>query len=115
MQQEIFADAIGEISLTNNVVRIDFVSLSPTECDQNNKPKAVFRQRVVMPVSTFGNSADLIRKVMEEITRSGMIRREVPTIGSPAGPRHARSLSTTPRAAFREADRCRFPPRQIFL
>jgi hypothetical protein len=74
MQEEIFADAIGEIQVTNNVVRIDFVSLSPTERDTKNNPKAVFRQRVIMPIDAFGNAAELIRRAMEGLLKSGAMR-----------------------------------------
>ena len=74
MQEEIFADAIGEIQVTNNVVRIDFVSLSPTERDTKNNPKAVFRQRVVMPIDAFGNAAELIRRATEGLFKSGAMR-----------------------------------------
>ena len=74
MQEEIFADAIGEIQVTNNVVRIDFVSLSPTERDTKNNPKTVFRQRVVMPIDAFGNAAELIRRAMEGLLKSGAMR-----------------------------------------
>ena len=97
MQEEIFADAIGEINVTSNVVRIDFVSLSPTERDENNNPKTVFRQRVVMPVSAFGNAAELIRRVMEDLVKSGAIRHETPTTqpDSPTEAWHKRSLDTT--------------------
>jgi hypothetical protein len=80
MQEEIFADAIGEIQVANNVVRIDFVSLSPTERDAKNNPKTVFRQRVVMPIDTFGNAAELIRTAMEGLLKSGAMRHpEKPT------------------------------------
>ena len=101
MQEEIFADAIGEINVTSNVVRIDFVSLSPTQRDANNSPKTVFRQRVVMPVSAFGNSADLIRRVMEDLVKSGAIRHETPTAppDSPTEAWHKRTLDTTTATA----------------
>ena len=76
MQDEIFADAIGEINVTSSVVRLDFVSLSPTERDENNNPKAVFRQRIVMPIGALGNAADLISRVMDNLVKSGAIRYE---------------------------------------
>ena len=61
MQEEIYADGVSESTVTGNVVRIDLVSLSPTERDANNKPKAVFRQRIVMPIEAFANSAELMK------------------------------------------------------
>ena len=79
MQEEVFADAIGEIHVTNNVVRIDFVSLSPTEHDSNNNPKTVFRQRIIMPLEAFGNSAELIRRAMDSLIKSGALKQQTPT------------------------------------
>jgi hypothetical protein len=57
MRDDVFADGIGEITVTGTTVRIDLVSLSATERDADNKPKSVFRQRIVMPVAG-GEAAD---------------------------------------------------------
>ena len=40
MNQELYADGIGEITVTGSIVRIDLVSLSATERDEKNNPKA---------------------------------------------------------------------------
>ncbi len=110
MQEEIFADAIGEIHVTNNVVRIDFVSLSPTERDANNNPKAVFKQRVVMPIDAFGNSAELIRRVMEGLIKSGAMRHRktltIPTDSSKeTSEEQTLHMATGSRSVFEEDDR----------
>ena len=118
MQEEIFADAIGEINVTSNVVRIDFVSLSPTQRDANNNPKTVFRQRVVMPVSAFGNAAELIRRVMEDLVKTGAIRHETPTAppDSPTEAWHKRTLdTTTATAGSKKRPPQKFQSRRIFL
>ena len=86
MQEEIFADAIGEIQVTNHVVRMDFVSLSPTERDAQNNPKTVFRQRIVMPIDAFGNAAELMRRAAEGLPKSGAMRHpEKPTSRTASG------------------------------
>jgi hypothetical protein len=74
MHEELYADGISEITMTGNVVRIDFVSLSPTERDANNKPKAVFRQRIVMPADGFANSAELMKNVLRGLIESGAVK-----------------------------------------
>jgi hypothetical protein len=76
MHEEIYADGISEITTTGNVVRIDFVSLSPTERDANNKPKAVFRQRIVMSVDGFANSAELMKKALHGLIESGAVKMQ---------------------------------------
>ena len=43
MHDEMYSDGIEEITITGSVVRVDLISLSPTERDANNHPKKVFR------------------------------------------------------------------------
>lgn len=75
MTDELYADGIGEITVTGSVVRIDLVSLSPTEKDEANKPKAIFRQRIIMPVDGFANAVDLMQKAREGLVEAGAVRR----------------------------------------
>lgn len=75
MTQEIFADAVGEVSLTGSVVRVDLVSLSATERDANNKPQRVFRQRIVMPIEGFLQSYALMSQVVQQLEKSGVIKK----------------------------------------
>jgi len=75
MSNEIFADSIGEISVTGSVVRIDLVSMSPTERDEKKNPKPVFRQRIVMPVEGFVQSFTLMAQVMQQLEKSGLIKK----------------------------------------
>ena len=76
MSDERYADAIGEIALVGSTVRLDFVSLSPTEKDEKGQPKAVFRQRVVMPVDGFLRSFGLMAQVMQKLEEQGVIKRQ---------------------------------------
>jgi hypothetical protein len=86
VQQDIYADGIGEITITGTVVRIDFVSLSATERDANNNPKSLFRQRVVMPVDAFANAAELMQKVLAGLVEAGAVRRNAPQMEAPEPP-----------------------------
>ena len=67
MTQELYADGIGEITVTGSIVRIDMMSLSATERDDKNNPKPVFRQRIIMPVDAFANAVDLMQKEIERL------------------------------------------------
>lgn len=80
MQDELYADGIGEITVTGSIVRINLVSLSATEKDEKGNPQAAFRQRVIMPVEAFGNAVDLMQKALAGLVEAGAIRR----IGEPA-------------------------------
>ncbi len=92
MHDEIYADGVGEITVTGNIVRIDLVSLSPTQRDANNNPKAVFRQRLIMPVDGFANTAELMKKVLGGLVESGVVKMQPapqPTTAAalPGGPK----------------------------
>lgn len=67
MSQELYSDQIGEITVTGSVVRIDLVSLSATQRDEQNQPKAEFRQRIVMPLDGFIRSFRLMAQVVKQL------------------------------------------------
>jgi hypothetical protein len=75
MRDELYADGIGEITVTGSIVRIDMVSLSATERDEKNAPKAELRQRIVMPVDGFANAVDLMQKALAGLVEAGAVRR----------------------------------------
>lgn len=75
MHNEVFADSIGEITVTGQTVRIDLVSLSPGDRDAAGQPLPVFRQRIVMPIEGFANSLDLMQRVLNGLIDAGAIKR----------------------------------------
>ena len=78
MQDELYADAIGEITVTGTVVRIDLVSLSATMRDAAGQPVPEHRQRVVMSLEGFANSFDVLQNAMNGLIEGGAIRRNDP-------------------------------------
>ncbi|WP_229681324.1 hypothetical protein [Neoroseomonas lacus] len=75
MHPEIFSDGIGEITVSGSIVRVDFTSLSPTERNPDNTPRAVLRQRVVMSVEGFANSVEVMQKALHGLIDAGVVRR----------------------------------------
>jgi len=75
MQGELYADAVGEITVTGTIVRIDLVSLSATMRDDKGQLVPEHRQRVVMSLEGFANSFDVIQKAMNGLIQAGAIRR----------------------------------------
>jgi hypothetical protein len=75
MENELFADSIGGITVTGSVVRVDLMTLSPTEKDEKNQPRPVLRQRLVMPVEGFVHSFGLMTQVMQQFEKSGLIKK----------------------------------------
>lgn len=75
MHDEIYADGVGEITVTGSIVRINLMSLSVSERDEHNNPKAAFRQRIIMPVDAFANTVELMQQAFAGLVNSGAIRR----------------------------------------
>lgn len=75
MRDELYADGIGEITVTGSIVRIDMVSLSATERDEKNQPKTELRQRIIMPLDGFANAVDLMQKALNGLVEAGAVRR----------------------------------------
>jgi hypothetical protein len=90
MQEEVYSDGIAEITVTGPIVRIDLMSLSPTERDARNNPKPVFRQRIVMPVDAFANAVELMQKAVHGLVEAGAIRQDATAPGD-----NARGAGTT--------------------
>lgn len=78
MQGELYADAIGEITVTGTIVRIDLVSLSTSMRDDRGQLVPEHRQRIVMSLEGFANSFDVIQKAMNGLIQAGAIRRTEP-------------------------------------
>lgn len=80
MHAEIYTDGVDEITVGGSIVRVDLVTLSPTERDANNTPKRVFCQRLIFSVESFANSVEVMQKALQGLVDAGAIRR-----GQPAG------------------------------
>ena len=89
MHAELYTDGIEEITVSGTIVRIDLVSLSPTERDANNAPKRVFSQRLIFSVEAFANSVDVMQKALQGLVDAGVVRRNQPA-GSQNGASGAR-------------------------
>ncbi|PWK76983.1 hypothetical protein [Aminobacter sp. AP02] len=102
MTNELYADGIGEITVTGSIVRIDLMSLSATERDEKNNPKAVFRQRIIMPVDAFANAVDLMQKALGGLVEAGAVRRisDAPKVGDAGGTIKTEAQSTNASPNF---------------
>ncbi|MDQ5987983.1 MAG: hypothetical protein CSYNP_03733 [Syntrophus sp. SKADARSKE-3] len=73
MEQEIFADGIGSIVFKGGVMRIDLMSMTTGQRDNNDKPQLVFRQRIVMSVKGFLDSYKMFQEIIGKMEQSGLI------------------------------------------
>ena len=104
MHAEVYTDGIDEITVGGSIVRVDLVSLSPTERDANNAPKKVFRERLIFSIEAFANSVDVMQNALQGLVNAGIVKRnqprvsvDTPTIGS-VGERSADAIPNNPRS-----------------
>lgn len=95
MDEQIFVDGIGTISVIGGTVRLDFVSYSPTEKDASGQPTAAFRQRIIMGAETFLHSADKIHEAAQTLAARLNRTEPVPPAAAPSPPQPA-TLSAVP-------------------
>ena len=72
---EVFADGMGEITLSGGMVRIDLVCLSATKKDAQNRPELELRQRVVMPPDGFLRSFSAMEDLMKKLIEAGVVKQ----------------------------------------
>jgi hypothetical protein len=75
MHAEVYTDGIDEITVGGTIVRVDLVSLSPTERDANNAPKKVFRQRLIFSIEAFANSVEVMQNALQGLVDGGIVKR----------------------------------------
>jgi hypothetical protein len=76
MEDQVFSDGIGQVSIVGGTVRLDFVVLSPTEKDAKGQPVAVFCQRMVMGIDGFMQSAAKIQEAAQAVLKLAQRPRE---------------------------------------
>ena len=68
MDDQVFVDGIGTISVIGGTVRVDLVAYSPTEKDASGQPAPVFRQRLIMGTEAFLHAADKIHEAAQTLS-----------------------------------------------
>lgn len=78
LRPEVFADGMGEITLTGGMVRIDLVCLSAEKKDSEGRPELELRQRVVMPPDGFLRSFSAMEDLMQKLIKAGVVKQRSP-------------------------------------
>lgn len=99
MHVEVYTDGIDEITVGGSIVRVDLVSLSPTERDANNAPKKVFRQRLIFPIEAFANSVEVMQNALQGLVEAGVVKRNLPRSPSDMSVSSSTSADTTASAS----------------
>ncbi|RFB76659.1 hypothetical protein [Methylovirgula sp. 4M-Z18] len=82
MHAELYTDGVEEITVGGSIVRVDLVSLSPTERDASNAPVRVFRQRLIFSVEAFANSVEVMQNALQSLVDAGVVRRNAPSVAN---------------------------------
>ncbi len=69
MDQQVFSDGIGQITVIAGAVRLDLVTYSATEKDAKGQPAAVFCQRVIMSLEGFMHAAAKVQEAAQAISK----------------------------------------------
>lgn len=75
MEQQIYCDGIGRISVIEGMIRLDLYSFSPTETDASGNPRPVLSHRIVMGMDGFMRSSE---KVVEAVKLISQARQQQP-------------------------------------
>jgi hypothetical protein len=73
MNQDIFADGIGNINVTGNIVRMDLVSLQPQLKGEKGEPVFANTQRIVMPLDGFVQAVALQENIVQQLIKNGVL------------------------------------------
>lgn len=73
--KDIFADGIGEITLSGGMVRMDLVTLTGSQsANSDEKPKLEFSQRVIMPPDGFLRSFSAMENLVKQLIDAGLVK-----------------------------------------
>ena len=75
MNDQVFADEVGDIIVSGAIVRFDLMIHSTTEKDPGGKPKLVVQQRVIMPIDAFLRAASRMQGSVQDMLKKGVIQR----------------------------------------
>lgn len=83
MKQNIFADGIGAVHITGNLVRFDLVVLQPGE----EKGQPEITHRLILPLEGFVSAFNLQEQVIRQLTKNGVLvdGRVFPAAAEPQG------------------------------
>lgn len=74
MEREIFADGVGEITLSGGMVRMDLVTMVGSQKNKDEPPKLEFRQRVIMPPDGFLRSFSAMENLVKQLIDAGLVK-----------------------------------------
>src|SRR5437867_1700509 len=85
MIPEVFVDGIGRIGFVDGMVRIELISRSGAETDEQGRPRPEVRQRLIMTLNAFLQGLQAQQSVIAKLQEAGVLRVDAaPAAGTPA-------------------------------
>ena len=81
MEEQVYADDVGAITVSGPIVRFDLLIQSASEKDGQGKPKLVVQQRVIMPIDAFLRAAQKMQGSVQDLVKKGVIQRAPKSAG----------------------------------
>lgn len=85
MTTELYVDGVGEVVITGTVVRIDLMAFETSDRDQSGRPRAIVRERIVMPVDGFVRGVESLRNTLTRLEEIGVIKKRTDSAGPTEG------------------------------
>lgn len=114
MEQQIFSDGIGQVTIIGGTARLDLITYSASEKDAKGQPQPVFCQRIVMSLDGFMQSAAKIQEAAQAVANLMQRAREsadpaLVAADAPSAPAPVKSAPTAVKAAPAEPAKRPFP------
>ena len=74
--QEVYADTMGEITLSGGMVRIELVSLAGGKTKEGETPSFEPRMRVVMSPDGFLRSFSAMENLVKQLVDAGLVKQK---------------------------------------
>lgn len=74
---DLFADRIGNVTVSDGVARIDFLRLEPAGADPQQRSYR-FSHRLVLPLQTFAQLQQVVQQMRERIAAEIAAQRDQP-------------------------------------
>ena len=72
-KKEIFADGIGQIHFAGGMVRLDLVTLQPTE--EGKAPEPESHTRIIMPPQGFLSTFNSMQQLINQLVEAGVLKK----------------------------------------
>jgi hypothetical protein len=86
MIPEVFADTFGRVDFIGGAIRIELIAIDPGAPNEADQLQMTPRQRVIMPVDGFLHAYGTMSALVDQLAKSGAIKRSGEQPAATPGP-----------------------------